>query len=46
MEKPCAICKEAEHRRRKCLDCGKMVCVLCVWITAKDHGGPICRDCA
>lgn len=43
----CAVCAEMpEGRRVRCNQCRKLVCKLCVEVTAKDHWGPLCRICA
>jgi hypothetical protein len=48
--KPNRLCQRCGKRDFKtfyrCNDCALWVCRGCIAITAKDHGGPICGDCA
>jgi hypothetical protein len=44
----CEVCGELPAevgRRHRCTVCRKLVCHGCTTTTAKDHGGPICRNC-
>lgn len=44
----CEVCGELPAevgRRHRCRVCRKPVCHGCTTTTAKDHGGPICRNC-
>jgi hypothetical protein len=41
----CQVCEVPTGRRVRCRICRKLVCRLCVGVTAPDHGGPICKEC-
>ena len=32
-------------RRKRCRFCKRLLCPVCVYISAPDHGGPECREC-
>jgi len=41
----CDICEERVFRRIRCNSCSLLVCRPCVHTTAKDFGGPLCKNC-
>ena len=42
----CELCqKDSFGRRFRCNGCQKLTCRPCVYVSAKDHGGPLCLEC-
>lgn len=45
MMQKCEDCRKPTKRRRKCNDCGAMICCLCISTSVADLGGPTCYSC-
>jgi hypothetical protein len=44
-ESRCPLCEVLVPRRIRCNICKRLICRMCIWTTAKDMGGPLCREC-
>jgi hypothetical protein len=41
----CDLCEERSFRRIRCHACFLLVCKLCIRVTDKGRGGPLCKEC-